>query len=327
MRASRLLSLLILLQVRGRASATDLAREFEVSVRTIYRDVDELSAAGVPVYAERGRGGGFALLDGFETRLTGLTALEAGAVPFVGAARAASELGLGAPMASAQRKVLASLPAGAGEGASRVAARFHLDPAPWYARRVPPPHLRALAAAVWADRRVRITYESWKGVVERVVDPLGLVLKAGEWYLAGAVDGATRTYRVAAVRTLEELEAAAKRPRGFDLARHWEDAARRFEEGLRDARIRVRFAKGGLRLLRDVNPAAAESAAPQAAGDPEGAFEATIPFERGAHAVREVLRMGGLMVVIEPEALRRAVALEAAAIAKAHGAPKGRRRN
>lgn len=317
MRASRLLSLLILLQVRGRASATDLAREFEVSVRTIYRDVDELSAAGVPVYAERGRGGGFALLDGFETRLTGLTTTEAGAFPFLGAPKAATELGLGAPMASAQRKVLASLPAGTGEGAARVAARFHLDPSPWYSRRTPPPHLRALADALWSDRRVRITYESWKGVVERLVDPLGLVLKAGEWYLVGAVDGAPRTYRVAAVQALQARDEPARRPKSFDLAAHWEEAARRFEDGLRGTKIRVRLAPGGLRLLRDLLPAAAEAASSQAPAS-DVAFEAVVPFEAGSHAVRDVLRMGGLMEVLEPRALRRAVAEEAARIAKAH---------
>lgn len=317
MRASRLLSLLILLQVRGRASATDLAREFEVSVRTIYRDVDELSAAGVPVYAERGRGGGFALLDGFETRLTGLTDLEAGAFPFLGAAKAAAELGLGAPMASAQRKMLASLPSGRGEGAARVAARFHLDPSPWYSRRTPPPHLRALANALWTDRRVRITYESWKGVVERMVDPLGLVLKAGEWYLVGAVEGAPRTYRVAAVQLLDVREEPVRRPKSFDLAAHWEEAARRFEDGLRSAKIRVRLAPGGLRLLRELLPAAGDAASVQAPVS-DAAFEALVPFETGPQAVRDVLRMGSLMEVIEPRELRHAVAEEAARIAKAH---------
>ena len=167
MRASRLLSILIMLQMRGRLSAEALAREFEVSIRTIYRDIDQLSAAGVPVYAERGRAGGFELHDGYRTRLTGLTHSEAEVLLLAGAGGAAADLGLGAEAAAAQLKLLASLPPESGASAQRVAARFHLDAMPWYARVEPPGILPALAAAVWQDQRVRISYDSWKASVTR----------------------------------------------------------------------------------------------------------------------------------------------------------------
>src|SRR5215470_2164491 len=179
MRASRLLSLLILLQMRGRMSAEALAAEFEVSVRTIYRDMDQLSAAGVPVYAERGRNGGFALLDGYRTRLTGFTPAEAEALLLAGVGPAAADLGIGAEAAAAQLKLLASLPPDSGASAQRVASRFHLDPINWYSRAESIDILPALASAVWTEKRVRIRYESWTDLVTREVDPLGLVLKAG----------------------------------------------------------------------------------------------------------------------------------------------------
>src|SRR5882672_746159 len=178
MRASRLLSILMLLQAKGRLSAAALAAELEVSLRTIYRDIDELSAAGVPIYAERGRAGGFQLLDGWRTRLTGLTALEAQALFLAGLPGPAAELGLAEVMEAAQQKLLAALPAGWQGDARRVGARFHLDPVGWFRDSMPVDQLPAIAAAVWSERRLRIRYESWSGIVDREIAPLGLVLKS-----------------------------------------------------------------------------------------------------------------------------------------------------
>lgn len=319
MRASRLLTILIVLQARGRVSAEVLARELEVSVRTIYRDVDQLGASGVPVYAERGRHGGFALLGGFRTNLTGLTAPEADAVSLIGMAQAAADLGLGEDAESARLKILASIPPGKGKLAQRVATRFHLDPAPWYERPAPPSTLRALAEAVWSDRQVRIAYESWKGLVNRTISPLGLVMKAGTWYAAGAAGGTTRIYRVAAVRALEITDEPNTRPRNFDLAGFWVTAARDFEAGLRSETARVRLSPRGVQLLRDVNPAGADAVAAQHPSPPaNGWIEATIPFERLPHAVREALRMGADMEVLAPAALRAAIAKEAVRIRQMH---------
>src|SRR5579862_4010287 len=172
MQASRLLSILLLLQTRGRMTAQALADEFEVSVRTIYRDVDQLSAAGVPVYADRGRLGGFQLLDGYRTKLTGLTPAEAEALFLSGLPGPAADLGLGEAMAQAQLKLLAALPGR--EGAGRIVARFHLDPVGWFRGPERTDHLPALAEAVWNSRTIRIRYESWKDVVDRDLEPLGL---------------------------------------------------------------------------------------------------------------------------------------------------------
>lgn len=324
MRASRLLSLLILLQLRGRLSADTLAREFEVSVRTVYRDIEQLSAAGVPVYAERGRGGGFALLQGYSTRLTGLTAAEADAVGLMGVAQAAAELGLGEHAQTARHKLLASLPAGAGAGAQRVAARFHLDPRPWYGRRATPPWLRPLAEAVWADRRVALRYRSWKGEVVREVAPLGLVLKAGEWYLVAGVDGGLRTYRVAAIQSMTMLDGSSPRPAGFELARHWTESVSAFEDGLRTRIARVRLSATGWRLLHEQQPQLAASAERGAgAADAEGWREADLPVESGDHAVRELLRLGAHVQVLAPADLRAALAAEATRIAALHADPWG----
>jgi predicted DNA-binding transcriptional regulator YafY len=160
-RASRLMSILMLLQLRQRLTADELAAEFGVSVRTIYRDVDELSAAGIPVQADRGPGGGFQLVDGYRTRLTGLTAFEAEALLMIGLPEPAAALGLGSAAAGAQAKVLASLPQASLAGAGRLAARFHLDPVDWYRAAPPVDHLPELARAVLAQQRVAVTYESW----------------------------------------------------------------------------------------------------------------------------------------------------------------------
>jgi predicted DNA-binding transcriptional regulator YafY len=303
MRASRLLSILILLQVRGRVSATDLAAEFEVSARTIYRDMDQLSAAGVPVYAERGRSGGFALLDGYRTRLTGFTPSEAHALLLAGIGSAAADLGLGEDLAAAQLKLMASLPAESGAGAQRVAARFHLDPAQWYTRAEAVTHLPALARAVWDERRIRVRYESWKAVVTRTLDPLGLVLKGGAWYLVAAVKNQPRTYRAANILDLAVTEARARRPARFSLARYWSEWSRDFEKRLLRERARVRLSPDGARRLRELAPAAAASidaATPQR----DGWIEADIPIESVAHAAGVLLSLGADVRVLEPAALR-----------------------
>jgi predicted DNA-binding transcriptional regulator YafY len=326
MRASRLLSLLILLQMRGRVSASELAREFEVSVRTVYRDADALSAAGVPIYAERGRSGGFRLLDDFRTRLAAFSAREAEALALGGVTQAASDLGWNEG-AAAHRKVLANLPASTGAGASRVAERFHLDPLPWYGRRSPPSLLQEVAAAVWSDRRLRMAYESWDGETRRTVAPLGLVMKAGAWYLVAAAGDKPRTYRVDAIRSVEVLDAAAPRPERFDLARYWVNAARAFEDRLIGAPVRVRLSPTGLRLLRDFHPRAWEALQRQRPkADRSGWVVGTIPFEQGSQGVREALRMGTEMEVLAPDGLRRAIAAEAERIAAGLATPAGSNR-
>lgn len=308
MRASRLLSILILLQMRGRVSASDLAQQFEVTPRTIYRDIDQLSAAGVPVYGERGRDGGFALLDGYRTQLTGFTPPEAEALLLAGMTSAAADLGMAPDAAAAQLKLLASLPKAAGASAQRVAQRFHFDHLAWYARKQPIALLPALAGAVLGDRRIRIRYQSWKALVKRTLDPQGLVLKGGDWYLIAAVKQRARTYRVASILEFEVLPQTARRLPRFNLARYWEDSTRAFEKTLLGQRAMIRVSPVGLKILGDVSPAAAEAVVESGCAClPPGWVRAEIPVESDAQAVRHLLALGAEIDVLGPPALRAAM--------------------
>uniref|UniRef100_UPI0013D8B44B helix-turn-helix transcriptional regulator n=1 Tax=Candidatus Frankia alpina TaxID=2699483 RepID=UPI0013D8B44B len=185
MRASRLLSVLMLLQTRGKLTARQIADELDVSVRTVHRDLDALAQAGVPVLADRGVTGGYRLLAGYRTRLTGLTADEADSLFLAGMPGAAAELGLGAMLAAAELKLMATLPEPLRERAGRVRERFHLDAPSWFRATEDTPLLAEVADAVWAQRRLRVTYRRWRAPreVDRVLDPLGVVLKSGTWYL------------------------------------------------------------------------------------------------------------------------------------------------
>ncbi|MGH6927514.1 MAG: helix-turn-helix transcriptional regulator, partial [Dongiaceae bacterium] len=274
MRANRLLSTLILLQLRGRVTAQALADEFEVSVRTIYRDIDELSAAGVPVYADRGPGGGFQLLDGYRTRLTGLTAGEAETLLLVGLPGPAADLGLAEPLAMARLKLLAAVPPSAGKGAARIGERFHLDPVDWYRRAAPPQHLPAIAQAVWGERRLAIRYESWSATVQRKIDPLGLVLKAGAWYLVARAGRDIRIYKIAKVLALEVLDETFAYPARFDLASHWRRELKRFEAGLRKEQATLRVSPVALSRLDHLGADIAEPLR-QARPDGKGWRQAT----------------------------------------------------
>lgn len=322
MRASRLLSILIMLQLRGRLSADELAREFEVSVRTIYRDIDHLSAAGVPVYSERGRAGGFELHQGYRTRLTGFTSEEAKALLLSGVGEAASDLGFGAQATAAKLKLLASLPEGASASAQHVDARIHVDPLAWYAHAETLEHLPELANAVWRDRRIQIVYESWSGTVTRELDPLGLVLKNGVWYLVAAARGQPRTYRASNIQTLVVSDERAKRPRRFNLERYWKSWTEAFEKQLFSARARVRLSPQAMRDLRASYPAVAAAAAAAASRrrcDPDGWIEADIPIEDSPQAVRQILHLGAEAEVLAPASLRASVLAHARKIAAIYG--------
>jgi predicted DNA-binding transcriptional regulator YafY len=308
MRASRLLSILMLLQTRGRLSAGALAEALSVSVRTIYRDVDHLSASGVPIWAENGRHGGFELQAGWRTELTGLTAPEARAVFMAGLPGPASELGLGEAMASAQLKLMAALPDDWRGGTGHVTSCFHLDPTDWYQAALPSPHLREVAAAVWGRQRLRMRYESWERVSDRVVEPLGLVLKSGRWYLvarSARADAQPRIHRVDAIRGLERLDEPFTPPVGFDLPAWWAEAAARFETGLYQGQATVRVTSEGLDRLRQLGSRIADAALDNARPcEREGWIETVVPIESVVHAARELLRLGDQGEVLAPAALR-----------------------
>ncbi|MFK0116651.1 helix-turn-helix transcriptional regulator [Streptomyces sp. NPDC090994] len=330
MRADRLLSLLLLLQSRGRMTAPELAAELEVSVRTVYRDVEALGAAGVPVAADRGPAGGYRLMDGYRTRLTGLTGAEATSLFLAGAPGPARDLGLGAVLTSAQLKLRAALPATAAGRAARVQERFHLDAPAWFRDADPVPYLEAVAGAVWDQRVVRARYRRWAGEVERELRPLGLVLKGGIWYLVAAVQdgkdgkegtdreaGAPRTYRVSRFLGAEVTDEVFDRPAGFSLAAHWAESSRRLEARLHRGTARLRISPRGRKLLPMLFGAAGaralEGAEPAGA---DGWAEVELPVETEAVAVGDLLRLGTEAEVLGPEPLRRAVADTVAALAR-----------
>ena len=308
MRASRLLSILMLLQSRGRVSASALAAELEVSVRTVYRDVDELSASGVPVWADRGRLGGFQLQPGWRTRVDGLTAPEAQAMFLGGLPGPAAELGLGEAMASAQLKLLAALPDGWREDARRVSSRFHVDPIDWYRGPSATDHLPAIAQAVWNEQRIDVRYESWSGTSSRRLAPLGLVLKAGIWYVVAIATKEPRTYRLSNILELVAVDERFTRPKGFDLAAYWAASTKRFEAELYRDTAQLRVNARGLKVLRGLTQALADAADATLRPDPEGGWvRVTIPMEALEHATGQALRLGADAQVLKPAALRHSV--------------------
>ncbi len=305
MRASRLLSILLLLQTRGRMSAEALAAEVEASVRTVFRDVDQLSAAGIPIWAERGRNGGFQLKEGWRTKLTGLTTEEARAIFLAGLPGPAAELGLGEAMTSAQLKLLAALPADWQASAQRVGSRFHLDPIDWFRSAESTEHLRPVAEAVWQERRLKMRYRSWNRESDRLVDPLGVVLKAGRWYMVARSDGDVRTFRVSNIQALEMLEARFSRQRKFDLAKYWSTSTKRFETSVYRSKAHLRVSPLGLRRLQSFSPTVAEAAVRTAsAPEADGWVRVTIPIESVEDAARELLGLGAEAEVVEPVELR-----------------------
>ena len=323
MRASRLLSLLLLLQSRGRMTAQELADELEVSIRTVYRDVEALGAAGVPVYADRGPAGGYRLVDGYRTRLTGLTTEEAESLFLAGLPGPAAELGLGTVVAAAQLKLQAALPPELRSRAGRVRERFHLDTPGWFRHSDETPNLTTIADAVWHQRRLDVRYRRWGGQaieVRRTVDPLGLVLKAGVWYLVARSDGDLRTYRVARVLEIATTEDHFDRPADFDLTAFWEDWSERFEQRLYGMSVTVRLSPEGVRragyLLGLVAARALRDS--DAEPDADGWTTVELPTESLDHAEPDLLRLGPHVEVVGPPELRERVAASVAAMAKVY---------
>lgn len=319
MRASRLLSLLLLLQTRGRMTAPELAAELEVSVRTVYRDVESLSAAGVPVYADRGPAGGYRLLDGYRTKLTGLSSDEAVSLFLAGLPGAAAELGMGAVLAGAQLKLLAALPAESRERAAAMQEVFHLDAPGWFRDPEPIPYLSEIGDAVWARTRLRVRYRSWRrGEQWTVLDPLGMVLKAGLWYLVARAGDKIRTYRVTRVSAVEPLDEEFTRPEGFDLAKFWQDWTERFERESYTAEAVIRISPEGRARAVHLTAPAVRRAIEATAGEPDadGWVRATVPIESVRHGLVDLLKLGPDLEVLEPPELRAAIIDRIAALSR-----------
>ncbi|MEV4187198.1 YafY family protein [Streptosporangium canum] len=324
MRASRLLSLLLLLQTRGHMTATELSEELEVSVRTVYRDVEALSSAGVPVYADRGPAGGYRLLDGYRTRLNGLTAEEASSLFLAGLPGPAAELGLGEVAANAELKLLAALPPEPRFHASRMRERFHLDVPGWYRGADETPFLGEVSEAVWDQRPLRMTYRRWgPRDVERLAHPYGLVLKGGSWYMVAAVGGGEpRTYRVSRIIAAEIAEGRFERPADFELAAYWERYADDFRARMYTAEALVRVAPGIESMFRYTVGADVADAALAEAGPPDdrGWVVVRLPIESVRHAHWLLLRLGADVEILEPAELRAQMAATVAALGGLYGA-------
>lgn len=318
MRADRLVSLVLLLRQHGRLSAARLARELEVSTRTVLRDVEALSAAGVPVYAERGRCGGFALLPGFTTELTGLSHDEALALLVAGSRRGAQMFGLGSALASAMLKVVDALPEGHRDTAAGAARRLLVEPeTDLLARRVAAEEevadavVAEIRRAVLAGHRLRIRYaaESQRPAW-RTVDPVGLVTVRGQGYLLATRSGADRTYRLSRVTAAEELDEPAQRPDDVDLDRAWQDRATRFRTGGDQVTV----------LLR-LNPARRDDLVSTALAvqteepDTDGWLRLEVTFQDARHAEWALWRLATDAEALAPGWLRTALYTRAAAIA------------
>ncbi|MBW4719669.1 helix-turn-helix transcriptional regulator [Saccharothrix obliqua] len=309
MRADRLISLVLLLRRHGRLSATALARELEVSTRTVLRDVEALSAAGVPVYAERGRHGGFALLPGFQTRLTGLNHDETLALVVAGSRRGAQAFGLGPALASAMLKVVDALPESQRDTAVDVAERLLIDPeTDLLSRRVVPdevPHstVAEIRRAVCAGHKLRIHYAATGQVPRwRTVDPIGLVTVREQGYLLATKSGEDRTYRLSRVLAAEQLPEPAQRPDRVDLDRAWRERSTRFRAGGDQVAVRVR-----------VHPSRREDLVTTALAvhaeepTPDGHLLLTLTFQDPRHAEWALWQVGTSAEALEPQWLRAAL--------------------
>jgi predicted DNA-binding transcriptional regulator YafY len=231
MRADRLLSIVLLLQTHHHLTSRDLASRLEVSERTIHRDMDALSGAGIPVVAARGTGGGWSLLGEYRTDLTGLTETEIQSLFVTKPAKLLADLRLEKAADGALLKLLASLPSTFRQGAERTRQRIHVDVSGWSRREEAVPFLPVLQEALWLERYVQIAYERGEHgeTVQRVIAPFGLVAKGSVWYLVGAVDGHVRSYRVSRIAQAEVLNERATIPEDFDLAQYWEQSSSAFK--------------------------------------------------------------------------------------------------
>jgi predicted DNA-binding transcriptional regulator YafY len=316
-KSSRLLSILLLLQTGGRMTAARLAEELEVSVRTVYRDIESLHAAGVPLYGEAGHAGGYELLAGYRTRLTGLSVPEAEALFLSGIPGPASELGLGSTLAAAQLKLRAALPPDLRVQADRMRSRFHLDAPGWYAPDDDVRHLPRVADAVWRGRVLDVRYRRWKEPtdVDRRLEPYGLVLKAGRWYVVAGPG--PRTYRVDQILAVTVREEEFAPPDGFDLAAYWRDYQADFHARLHHGEAVVRLSPDAAARLTG---AAGQALTDTGVTEPDGRVRAVLPIESLDHAHRVFLAMGTDVEVVEPPELRARLTETARALAARYAA-------
>lgn len=299
MRADRLLSIMLLLQVHRRMTARELAQRLEVSERTIHRDMEALGAAGIPVTAERGTGGGWILLEEYRTNLTGLTVAEIQTLFLSKPPRLLSDLGLHEASEAALIKLFASLPVMRRRDAEYTRQRIHIDASGWHR---PPEesilHLPTLQTAIWQERKLRFSYERGDDVVERLADPLGLVAKGNTWYLVAAVEGQVRNYRVSRIRDAEVLDEPCQRPPDFDLAEHWASSMTTFASTLPRYRVTVRIAEDQLHRIYLLSrfPHVTQNGP----ADADRHLTLQLEFENADQACGFLLAFGPDLVILDP---------------------------
>ncbi|MEV4436872.1 WYL domain-containing protein [Streptomyces sp. NPDC049555] len=321
MRAARLIHLLLLLQSKASMTGPELARRLEVSERTVARDVQALSEAGIPVYADRGRTGGYRLVGGYRTRLTGLGRTEAEALFLSGVPTALRDMGLADAASAARLKVAAALHPELGDAPAAAAQRFHLDAPGWWRPHRTPALLPALAEAVWDDRRVTARYRRRDGEVVRELEPYGLVLKAGAWYVVARAGDDHRVYRADRFDDVAVGEEVFRRDEDFDLAAFWEERAAAFARSILRESTELRLTPAGARRLPHVTDAAAAHEALAAAGpaDAAGRVTVTLRVESLEVAESQLLGLGPEVEVLGPPELRARVARAAARMAELYG--------
>ncbi|WP_371098668.1 helix-turn-helix transcriptional regulator [Streptomyces sanglieri] len=315
MRAARLIRMVLLLQSRPAMTAAELARELEVSERTVTRDAQALSEAGVPVYADRGRAGGYRLVGGYRTHLTGLARTEAEALFLSGLPSALREMGLEDAGSAARLKVSAALLPSLRDASDSAARRFHLDAPGWYQEPVTPELLPTVAEAVWGDRIVRARYRrgSAGAEVERELAPYGLVLKAGVWYVCARVGDDFRVYRIDRFSSVTVSGERFERDEGFDLPGFWDERAAQFARSILRDGVTVRVSPEGVRRLPYAMDRSAVRDALEAAGPPdaEGWLTLALRVESMEVAYSQLLGLGPESEVLEPAALRERFAAAA----------------
>jgi len=309
MRAARLIKMVLLLQSRPSMTAAELARELEVSERTITRDAQALSEAGVPVYADRGRSGGYRLIGGYRTRLTGLARTEAEALFLSGVPGALREMGLEDAASAARLKVSAALLPSLRDAPHSATQRFHLDAPAWFAEPKTPELLPVVAEAVWDDRRITARYRRQEAEVERELEPYGLVLKAGVWYVCARVPnpGSFRVYRIDRFTAVESGDERFVRDEAFDLPGFWAERAVQFARSILRATVVIRLSEAGRRQLKyAVDPLSAQEALAQAGPpDGEGRVTVTLPVESHDVAYTQLLALGPEVEVLQSPELRQ----------------------
>jgi predicted DNA-binding transcriptional regulator YafY len=312
MRADRLLSILLCLQTTEKMNTRKLAEKLEVSERTILRDMDALSTSGVPVVSDRGAAGGWRLMEGYRTHLTGLKKQEILSLLLVNASHIVSDLGMRANFDMASLKLLASLPLSVQQDAAKVRQRIHVDGAGWYRANEPVPCLTTIQDAIWVERKLQITYLREGQTTERLIDPLGIVVKGTIWYLVASVDDELRTYRVSRIQQAEITELAFTRPAGFELVTYWDQSTEDFKANLPQYPALIKLKPQAFSRMQKERFVTVQ----EIRSSDEVWMTLEVNFQTLETACQSVLSYGAELEVLEPSALRNKVHEDASAIAR-----------